>query len=54
MVMEKIRVPKVKIATKKGDISGAERLAIWRRAQAVFSKRKIDLLKEYQKLRRRG
>ena len=50
--MEKTRVPKVKIA--KSDISGAERLAIWRRAKAVFSKRKIDLLKEYQKLRRRG
>ena len=34
------------------EMTGAERLAIWRRARAVFSKRKGDLLKEYKKMRR--
>ncbi|KKU77856.1 MAG: hypothetical protein UY03_C0007G0007 [Parcubacteria group bacterium GW2011_GWA2_47_64] len=34
------------------DMSGAQRLAIWRRAKAVLSKRKGALLKEYRKMRR--
>ena len=33
-------------------LSGALRLAIWRKAQAVWRKRKVDPIKELRKIRR--
>lgn len=48
--MEKIRKQTVRVP--KWDMSGAERLAIWRHAQAVWSKRKTDPIKELKKMRR--
>ena len=52
--MEKAKHKQKKVRVGAWDMSGAERLAIWRRAQAVFSKRKVSLLKEYKKMRRQG
>ncbi|KKW20604.1 MAG: hypothetical protein UY62_C0046G0010 [Parcubacteria group bacterium GW2011_GWF2_50_9] len=48
--MEKIKKQAIQIA--KWDISGAERLAIWRRAQSVLKPKAGAMLKELKKIRR--
>ncbi|MEK7208323.1 MAG: hypothetical protein AAB699_02110 [Patescibacteria group bacterium] len=48
--METARKRKVKKALL--DLSVAERLAILRRARAVWSKRKVDPIKELNRMRR--
>lgn len=48
--MEKTRKQTIQIA--KWDMSGAQRLAIWRRAQSVLKPKAGAMLKELKKMRR--